>query len=198
MCAPGCRPTCAQALIKLPEEQQSIYYMLYGFIATNGAGPCGTREDEREILTRGSTYARLHGVEAPLGEDATAAAAVGGVAPLPSRSKSSIRKSVNWLSKGASSGTLRVVELSERSQSRQLRALGTLMRRGSGWLAGQGQEPKGKHRHHHHHEHKKARRADPGLNSDCSSSSSSTVWLQPKLQPKRARGGNPNASRSHP
>ena len=56
-------PHVPQALIKLPEQQQSIYYMLYGFIATKGAGPNGTVEDERELFVRGQTQALLHSVD---------------------------------------------------------------------------------------------------------------------------------------
>ena len=148
---------CSQALIKLPEQEQSIYYMLFGFIETNGAGPNGTVEGERESLTRGSTCARLHGDEAPLGGGATAAAAGGDVSPSLSRNRSNIRKSVSWLSEGASSSSLKAAQLSERS--RPLRELGALMRRCTGWLAGQRQKRKSKHQHQHHHEHKKARRA---------------------------------------
>ena len=68
-----CVPACPQAIIKLPEQQQSIYYMLFGFINTQGQGPHGTVEGEREVFSRGSTCARLHGVEAPLDGGATAA-----------------------------------------------------------------------------------------------------------------------------
>ena len=180
---------CPQALIKLPEQEQSIYYMLFGFIATKGAGPNGTVEGERESLTRGTTCARLHGdEEAPLGGGATAAAADGDVSPSPSRNRSNIRKSVSFLSERASSGSLKAAQLSERS--RPLRELGALMRRCTGWLAGQRQKRKSKHQHHHHHEHKKARRAGPCSHCGCSS----TLWLQPK----RARGSNPIASRLQP
>eukprot|EP00964_Phaeocystis_antarctica_P161140 scaffold133216_cov57-Phaeocystis_antarctica.AAC.8 len=174
---------CPQALIKLPEQEQSIYYMLFGFIATKGAGPNGTVEGERESLTRGTTCARLHGdEEAPLGGGATAAAAYGDVSPSPSRTRSNIRKSVSFLSERASSGSLKAAQLSERS--RPLRELGALMRRGKSARASTSTTTTTSTRR------RAARRAGPCSHCGCSS----TLWLQPK----RARGSNPTASRLQP
>ena len=166
-----------QALIKLPEQQQSIYYMLYGFIATKGAGPNGTVEGERELSTRGHTHALLHGTEGTAAGEAAAAA--GPAAAADSKRRGSKPKAVASAAAVAASAPEAELDAdalsggaAERSR-RGSRDLGVqalkritsspaLKRTSSAVMRRWRQRPtfhlKGPHseHHHHHHQHKQA------------------------------------------